>query len=356
MTGAARSRVSHLPRLLPILALAGYGLLAALAGAAACRGWIDGAARVVTVDGSSTVYPIAEAVAEEHRRVDPAARVTVGVSGTGGGFEKFCAGETDMASASRSIRPLEMEACAAAGIEFIELPIAYDGIAVVVHAENDWVDTLTPDDLRRMWEPAAQGTVTRWNQVRPEWPDRELRLFGPGVDSGTFDYFTQAIVGEPGAGRGDFTSSEDDNVLVQGVSNDELALGFFGYAHYEENRGRLGLSAIDDEDDGNGAGGIRPSPDTVRDGSYQPLSRPVFLYVDAEALDRPEVAGFVRYFLTEGAELVREVGYVSLTDREYALVRRRLGDRVVGTMYCHPGRDAGEVASLEALLTRPGYC
>ncbi len=356
MSGAANGRVSHTSRLLRALSLAGCGLLAALAGAAACRGWFDGAAYVVAVDGSSTVFPIAEAVAEEYRRLDPAARVTVGVSGTGGGFEKFCAGETAVSSASRPIRPLEIEACAAAGIEFVELPIAYDGIAVVVHSANDWVETLTTEDLKRMWEPAAQGTVTRWSQVRPDWPNRELRLFGPGIDSGTFDYFTQAIVGEPGSGRGDFTSSEDDNVLVQGVSNDELALGFFGYAHYEENRGRLGLAAIDDEDDTNGDGAIRPSPDTVRDGTYQPLSRPVFLYVNPVALDRPEVAGFASFFLTEGAALVREVGYVSLTDREYALVRRRLEDRVVGTMYCGPGGDAGEIASLEALLSRPGYC
>ncbi len=356
MSGAADCRVPHTSRLLRALSLAGCGLLAALAGAAACRGWFDGAAQVVAVDGSSTVFPIAEAVAEEYRRVDPAARVTVGVSGTGGGFEKFCAGETAVSSASRPIRPLEIEACAAAGIEFVELPIAYDGIAVVVHSANDWVETLTTEDLKRMWEPAAQGTVTRWNQVRPDWPNRELRLFGPGIDSGTFDYFTQVIVGEPGAGRGDFTSSEDDNVLVQGVSNDELALGFFGYAHYEENRGRLGLAAIDDEDDTNGDGAIRPSPDTVRDGTYQPLSRPVFLYVNPVALDRPEVAGFASFFLTEGAAFVREVGYVSLTDREYALVQRRLEDRVVGTMYCGPGGDAGEIASLEALLSRPGYC
>ena len=353
--GACRGR-SRTSRRLPALSVAGLAALTALAGPAACRGWIGGAAGVVAVDGSSTVFPIAEAVAEEYRRVEPEARVTVGVSGTGGGFEKFCAGETDISSASRPIRAVESEACAAAGIEFVELPIAYDGIAVVVHAENDWVETLTPDDLRRMWEPAAQGAVTRWNHVRPEWPDRELHLFGPGIDSGTFDYFTQAIVGEPGAGRGDFTSSEDDNVLVQGVSNDELALGFFGYAHYEENRDRLGLSAIDDGDDTNGAGAIRPSPATVRDGTYQPLSRPVYLYVDPRALDRPEVAGFVSYFLTEGADLVREVGYVSLTDREYALVQRRLEDRVVGTMYCGPGEGGGEVASLEALLSRPGYC
>ena len=355
MEGGACRRASVASRRFRALS-AGLWALVTLAGIGACRGWIDGAAGVVTVDGSSTVFPIAEAVAEEYRRVDPAVRVTVGVSGTGGGFERFCAGETNIASASRPIRPVEVEACAAAGIEFVELPIAYDGIAVVVHPENDWVETLTPDDLKRMWEPAAQGIVTRWSQVRPEWPDRELHLFGPGIDSGTFDYFTRAIVGESGAGRGDFTSSEDDNVLVQGVSNDELALGFFGFAHYDENRDRLALSAVDDGDDANGVGAIRPSPDTVRDGTYQPLSRPVYLYVDPDALDRREVAGFVGYFLTEGADLVREVGYVSLTDREYALVRRRLEDRVVGSMYCGPGRGDGEVASLEALLSRPGYC
>ena len=353
MAGGSRRRASAASRLLLALSLTGVGVPVGFAGAAACRAWSAGAARVVAVDGSSTVFPIAEAVAEEYRRVDPRARVTVGVSGTGGGFEKFCAGETDVASASRPIRSAEIAACAAAGVGFVELPIAYDGIAVVVHADNDWVETLTPDDLKRMWEPAAQGTVTRWNQVRPEWPDRELHLFGPGIDSGTFDYFTQSIVGESGAGRGDFTSSEDDNVLVQGVSQDELALGFFGYAHYEENRERLRLSAIDDGDDANGAGAVRPSSDTVRDGTYQPLSRSVYLYVDPNALDRPEVAGFVRYFLTAGADLVREVGYVPLTDREYALVRRRVDDRVVGTMYDGRGEnDAG--AALEALLSRTG--
>ena len=351
MAGGVHRRVSAASRLLLALSVTVAGVPVGLAGVAACRGWSDGAARVVAVDGSSTVFPIAEAVAEEYRRVDPGARVTVGVSGTGGGFEKFCAGETDISSASRPVRSVEIEACAAAGIDFVELPIAYDGIAVVVHADNDWVETLTPDDLKRMWEPAAQGTVTRWNQVRPEWPDRELHLFGPGIDSGTFDYFTQAIVGEPGASRGDFTSSEDDSVLVQGVSSDELALGFFGYAHYEENRDRLGLSAIDDGDATNGAGAVRPSPDTVRDGTYQPLSRPVYLYVAPDALDRPEVAGFVDFFLTEGAGLVREVGYVPLADREYALVRRRVDDRVTGTMYRGGGED-DERVSLEALLSR----
>lgn len=341
MSGGERHRVSVASPLLLALSVAVVGAAVGPAGSAACRGRSGGPARVVAVDGSSTVYPIAEAAAEEYRRVNPGARVTVGVSGTGGGFEMFCAGETDISSASRPIRAAEIAACASAGIDFIELPIAYDGIAVVVHADNDWVETLTPEDLKRMWEPAAQGVVTRWSQVRPEWPDRELHLFGPGIDSGTFDYFTQVVVGEPGASRGDFTSSEDDNVLVQGVSQDELALGFFGYAHYEENRGRLGLAAIDDGDDTNGAGGVRPSPATVRDGTYRPLSRPVYLYVSPEALGRPDVAGFVDFFLAEGAALVREVGYVPLTDREYALVRRRVEGRGAGATHRAGGGDDG---------------
>ncbi len=306
---------------------------------------------VITVDGSSTVFPIAEAVAEEFQLANPGTRVTVGVSGTGGGFKKFCAGEIDISDASRPIKQVEIDACAAAGIEFIELPVAYDGIAVVTNLANDWVDTLTPADLKRMWEPSAQGTITRWNQVKTAWPDQELHLFGPGIDSGTFDYFTAAIVGEESASRGDFTSSEDDNVIVQGVATDELALGFFGYAYYEENRDRLRLVSIDDGDDSNGAGPIAPSPDTVRNGTYQPLSRPVYIYVNPTALDRPDVAGFASYFLNEGAALVREVGYVPLTDDEYALVQRRLEERVTGTMYGH----GNELASLGTLLTGAGH-
>ena len=301
---------------------------------------------VITVDGSSTVFPIAEAVAEEFQLVDAAARVTVGVSGTGGGFKKFCAGETDISNGSRPIKAVEIDACAAAGIEFVELPIAYDGISVVVHPDNDWVSTLTPDDLERMWNPAAQGTVTSWNQVRPDWPDSELHLFGPGVDSGTFDYFTQAIVGQESASRGDFTSSEDDNVLVQGVATDPLALGFFGYAYYEANRGKLKLLSVDDGDETNGAGAVAPSPDSVREGTYQPLSRPIFIYVNPDALERAEVSGFVNFFLSDGASLVREVGYVPLSDAEYALVQRRVDDRATGTMFGH----GDKTASLTALL------
>ncbi len=325
-------------------------LVGSLVGLAACGGGAEdggtAAPAVVAVDGSSTVFPIAEAVAEEFQLIDPAARVTVGVSGTGGGFKKFCAGEIDISNGSRPIRAVEIEACAAAGIEFIELPVAYDGIAVVVHPDNEWATTLTPEDLKMMWGPEAQGTVTSWNQVRPDWPDSELHLFGPGVDSGTFDYFTQAINGEEGASRGDFTSSEDDNVLVQGVATDPHGLGFFGYAYYEANRDRLKLLALDDGDETNGAGAIAPSPESVRDGTYQPLSRPVFIYVNPEALARPEVSGFVNFFISDGGPLAREVGYVPLSDAEYALVQQRLDARVTGTMYGH----GNEMASLTELL------
>ena len=329
-----------------VTVLAGVTLAVAVAG---CGGGEQSAGtRVIAIDGSSTVFPITEAVAEEFQMASPGARVTVGISGTGGGFSKFCAGETDISNASRPIKPIEAEACAAAGIGFVELPVAYDGIAIVVNPLSDWVDTLTVSDLRQMWEPAAQGTVMRWEQVRTGWPEDELHLFGPGADSGTFDYFTDAIVGEEGASRGDFTSSEDDNVLVQGVSTDSLGLGFFGYAYYEENRDRLRLIPVDDGDDSNGAGPIAASPTTVRDGTYQPLSRPVFVYVSTASLDRPEVQAFVNFYLTVGADLVREVGYVPLSPHEYALVAQRAQERVVGSMF-GGGQEVG--SSLEVLLT-----
>ena len=325
--------------------LAGVTVLAMGTG---CGAGDDGT-RLIAIDGSSTVFPITEAVAEEFQLASPGARVTVGISGTGGGFSKFCAGEIDISDASRPITPVEIEACAAAGIEFVELAVAYDGISVVVNPDNDWVDTLTVEDLKRMWEPAAQGTVLRWEQVKTAWPGTELHLFGPGADSGTFDYFTEAIVGTEGASRGDFTSSEDDNVLVQGIATDPLALGFFGYAYYEQNRDRLRLIRIDDENDANGAGPIAASPETVRDGTYQPLSRPIFIYVSTNSLDRPDVQAFVEFYLTEGADLVREVGYVPLSPHEYALVSQRVQDRIAGSMF-DGGQEAG--ASLEDLLAR----
>ena len=299
---------------------------------------------IITIDGSSTVFPITEAVAEEFQRVTPDARITVGISGTGGGFQKFCRGEIDIAGASRPIKASELAACTAGGVAFIELPIAYDGIAVVVHPSNDWVTSMTVAELETLWAPPAQGTVLRWSQVREGWPDREVHLFGPGVDSGTFDYFTQVIVGDEGASRGDFTSSEDDNVLVQGIASDGLALGYFGFAYYQENTGRLralGI-AIDPQ-----TPPVFPSTDTILTGAYRPLARPVFIYVRIEAAERPLVAAFVEYYLQEGATLSRDVGYVPLRDRAYALARDRFRDRTAGTMYeaATPG------ASLESLLS-----
>jgi len=303
---------------------------------------------LIQLDGSSTVFPISEAVAEEFQKVNPNIRVTVGISGTGGGFQKFCRGETDISDASRPIRPAEIETCQKAGIEYIELPVAYDGLAVVVNPKNAWADRITVAELKTLWAPDAQGKVLRWNQVRSSWPNREIRLFGAGVDSGTYDYFTEAIVGKEHSSRGDFTSSEDDNVLVQGVAGDRYALGFFGYAYYEENQDKLALVAIDDGDDSNGAGAIHPSPDTVTNGTYRPLSRPIFIYVALGALERAEIRDFVTFYLDRGAPLVREVGYVALHDRERELVRQRFTARTTRTMY---GEGAATM-TLEERLSR----
>jgi phosphate transport system substrate-binding protein len=307
-------------------------------------------AALITVDGSSTVFPIAEAVAEEFGKANPDIRTpTVGISGTGGGFQKFCRGETNVANASRPIRPSEIEACAAAGVEYIELPIAYDGLAIVVNPSNTWATTITVDELKTLWAPEAQGTVMRWNQVRASWPDREIRLFGAGVDSGTYDYFTEATVGTEGASRGDFTSSEDDNVIVQGVSSDELSLGFLPLAYVEANRSRLKLVPVEDGKSDNGNGPILPSAQTVRDGTYQPLSRPLFIYVSREAADRPEVQQFVEMFFSR-IDLVQEVGYIELTPTIYELARKHFADRRVGTAFGEGGSQVG--MTLESLLAR----
>lgn len=303
----------------------------------------------VTLDGSSTVYPISEAVAEEFQKRAPSVRVTVGVAGTGGGFARFCRGATDFSNASRPIQSAEIDACRKAGTEFIELPVAYDALTVVVHPRNTWTTSMTVAELKRLWAPEAQGRITRWSHVRSGWPDREIHLFGPGVDSGTFDYFTEAIVGQAKASRGDYTSSEDDNVLVQGVAADELALGYFGYAYYAENADRLKAVAIDDGDPTNGDGPIAPSPQTVQNGTYWPLARPLFIYVSLRALTRPEVQAFADYYLAQAPALVREVGYVPLTEREQALARERLARRVTGTMF---ELATGKVLSLERLLSR----
>jgi phosphate transport system substrate-binding protein len=313
-------------------------------------GTTGGGAAGITVDGSSTVFPISEAVAEEFIRANPRLpRPTVGISGTGGGFQKFCRGETDISDASRPIRAAEIEACKQNGIEYIELPVAYDGLAIVVNPKNTWATAMTTAELKRIWEPEAQGKVTRWSQVRSSWPDRELHLFGAGVDSGTFDYFTEAINGKEKASRGDFTSSEDDNVIVQGVGGDELALGFLPLAYVEQNRSVLKLVPVDDGRPDNGAGPVVPSVATVRNGTYQPLSRPLFIYVSRKAADRSEVQTFVDLYF-DSPELMREVGYVELTPEIYDLARKHFADRKIGTAFGSGGSQVG--MTLEKLLER----
>ena len=288
---------------------------------------------LVSLDGSSTVFPISEAVAEEFQKAEKGTRVTVGISGTGGGFQKFCRKEIDISDASRPISATEQEACAKAGVEYIELPIAYDGIAIAVNPKATWADKITTAELKTLWAPDAQGKVKKWNQVRKGWPDREIHLFGAGVDSGTYDYFTEAINGKAKASRGDFTSSEDDNVLVQGIAGDELALGFIPFAYYEANQGKLKLVPIDDGKKENGDGALLPSAETIKNGTYQPLSRPIFIYISRTANDKPEVQKFVDFYLKNADKLVREVGYVPLGSEIYALVSDRYGKKTLGSAF-----------------------
>ncbi|HEY9641525.1 MAG TPA: PstS family phosphate ABC transporter substrate-binding protein [Coleofasciculaceae cyanobacterium] len=283
----------------------------------------------IKIDGSSTVYPITEAVAEEFQKQNPNAKVTVGISGTGGGFKKFCNGETDISDASRPIKQEEIDACKAKGIEYIELPIAYDALTVVVNRQNSWVTSLTTADLKKMWEPAADGKVMKWNQIRSSWPDAPLHLYGPGTDSGTFDYFTEAINGKSKDSRTDYTASEDDNVLVQGVASDRNALGYFGYAYYEENQQRLKAVPIDG---GNGA--VVPNRANVENGSYRPLSRPLFIYVKKQSAERAEVKQFVDFYLSN-TQLVSEVGYVPLPNDAYAAVKTHWTGLKVGSVFAN---------------------
>ncbi len=288
--------------------------------------------KTIKIDGSSTVYPITEAVAEEFQKAKRGeVRVTVGISGTGGGFKKFCRGETDISDASRPILKKEIDVCKEQGIEYIELPVAYDGLAVMVNPKNTWVNSLTVADLKKMWEPAAQGTLTKWNQVKPEWPDTPLKLFGPGADSGTFDYFTEAIVGKAKSSRGDFTASEDDNVLVQGISGDKNALGYFGLAYYEENKEKLKVVPIINPAT---TKAITPSLDTVKDGSYSPLSRPLFIYINKKAAaEKPEVKEFVEYYLKNADMLTKQVKYVPLPASAYKLAHGRFAKMKTGSMF-----------------------
>jgi phosphate transport system substrate-binding protein len=303
---------------------------------------------VIKIDGSSTVFPIAEAVAEEFQISKKGkVRVTVGIAGTGGGFKRFCRGETDISNASRPILKEEMEACKAAGIKYMELPVAFDALTVVVNPQNTWVKTLTPADLKKMWEPSAQGRVTKWNQVRSEWPAQPLMLFGPGADSGTFDYFTEAVNGKAKASRGDYTASEDDNVLVQGVENNKNAIGYFGYAYYIAHKEKMRAIPIV-----NAKGKeVSPSIEAVNDGSYEPLSRPLFIYVRDTAAKRAEVKEFIQFYLSEGAALAKEVGYVPLPPQAYKLALDHFNNGKMGTVF---GGVPEVGVTIDNLLSREG--
>jgi phosphate transport system substrate-binding protein len=284
---------------------------------------------LVKVDGSSTVFPITEAVAEEFQRGNRGAiRVTVGISGTGGGFKKFCRGETDVQDASRPIMKEEMEACKNNKIQYVELPVAFDAMSIVISPQNNWVDTISVEELKRIWEPAAQGRISRWKQIRPSWPDAPLKLFGAGSDSGTFDYFTEAIVGKAKSSRGDYTGSEDDNTLVQGVSSDKNALGYIPFAYVEPNAKRLKVVAVDA-----GKGPVLPSRETVENGSYQPLSRAIFIYVNQNSASRSEVKAFVEFYMQNAIKLVPQVKYVPLPYAAYTQALERFRNGKIGTAF-----------------------
>jgi phosphate transport system substrate-binding protein len=305
--------------------------------------------KIVVTDGSSTVFPITEAMAEEFQKANRGIKVTVGIGGTGGGFKKFCRGETDISNASRPIRKVEADDCKKIGIDYIELPIALDALAVLVNPRNDWAKEMTVAELKKIWEPEAQGKITSWKQVRDSFPDRPLKLYGPGVDSGTYDYFTAAVVGKEHSSRGDFTASEDDNVLVQGISGDINALGFFGLAYYLENKGKLKAVAV--KADAN-AKAVEPSVEAAKDGTYQPLSRPIFIYVTRKALEtKPEVQKFVEFYLDKrnASKLVKEVGYVPLPDNAYDTFMQRAKERKTGTAFT--GSKIG--ISVDELLRTP---
>jgi phosphate transport system substrate-binding protein len=294
----------------------------------------------IAIDGSSTVFPLAEAAAEGFSRTATGgARVTVGESGTGGGFGKFCRGETQISNASRPISAEEIATCAAAGIQYVEIPIAFDGISVVVHPSNP-LTNITRAQLRRIWEPAAERTVTQWRQVFPNGPNTALQLYGPGTASGTFDYFTEAVNGDGGASRTDFTPSEDDNVIVQGVASNAGGMGYFGFAYYEQNRERVKALSID---------GVAPTAATIASGEYA-LARPMFIYVNAEALRRPQVRRFVDYFVQNAATLAPQVGYVALPADAYAAFGQRVANGQTGTAF---GGHNEVGLSVSDLVSRP---
>ncbi|MBF2067844.1 MAG: PstS family phosphate ABC transporter substrate-binding protein [Calothrix sp. C42_A2020_038] len=284
----------------------------------------------IKIDGSSTVFPITQIIAKDYLATSKnRVNVTVDISGTGGGFKKFCAGETDISNASRPINEDEMQLCRQNNIEYIELAVAFDALSVIVNPQNDWAKDITVEELKKMWEPAAEGKITRWNQVRASWPDKPLNLFGPGKDSGTFDYFTDATVGKSKASRNDYTASEDDEKLVEGITKDPNALGYFGYAYYEKHKAKLKVLAVD-----NGKGPVEPSVTTVVKNQYQPLSRPLFIYVNpASGKNKSEVYQFANYYLQKAPSVASQVRYIALPDQIYQIGKVHLNKFKVGTAY-----------------------
>ena len=296
---------------------------------AALASEVVNASPIIKIDGSSTVFPVTEAVAEDFQKAKRGAiRVTVGISGTGGGFRKFCRNEIDIVNASRPITATEMEACKQEGVQYIEMPIAFDALTIVANPKNTWSKTITVEELKKIWEPEAQGKITQWNHVNPAWPDKKIKLYGPGADSGTFEYFTEAIVGKAKSSRGDFTASEDDNVLVQGVASDIFALGFFGFAYYIENIKKINAVAVD-----NGNGGVLPSAATVENNTYKPLSRPIFIYVNAKSTEKHEVVEFINFYMGNAPTLVTEVKYFPISKEVYDLNIEHLQKKKVGTVF-----------------------
>ena len=311
------------------------------------NGFLEGAqAQQVQVDGSSTVYPVSLALAEDFQIINPQTRITVAFSGTGAGFEKFCRGETDVSGASRPIKQSEIALCEENGIEFVEVPVAADGLSVVVNPRNDWAQCLTMEELHRIWQP--DSAVETWQDVRPEWPDREIILYGAGTDSGTFDYFSEAVNGESGAIRNDFFPSEDDNVLVQGVAGDAGAMGFFGYAYYAENQDQLKVLAID-----SGEGCVEPSPETIADNAYSPLSRPLFLYFNAVRLDENDaLRSFAEFSVSPDARpLIEDTGYLAYPSDIYEAAEARIANLVTGSAFLE--FEPGDTV-LEAVRTNGG--
>ncbi|MBP88539.1 MAG: phosphate-binding protein [Planctomycetaceae bacterium] len=291
-------------------------------------GAVAGLTGEVEIDGSSTVFPISEAAADQFRKTYPEVKVTVGVSGTGGGFKRFSKGETNISEASRPIKHGELEQCQAANVEFVELPVAYDGLTIVVNPVNDWAEELSIDNLKKIF--GGEGTAAKWSDVNPDWPDSEIKIYAPGTDSGTFDYFKEVVAGKEGSLCSDMSVSEDDNALVTGVAGQREAIGFFGAAYYFENKDKLKAVKITNPSTG---GGVQPTPETIESGEYAPFSRPLFIYVNSASLRRPEMKKFVMYYLDNAASFAKTVGYVALPSEVYQRAKKHLTDRLAGTHY-----------------------